>query len=214
MARTIEDQTLALAGIVQACLLVRELAHHGQAPANAQAASLASLFRIDASNVPAVYGGVSQVGEGLRHLRKQLAGQAGNQDIEVTRHALTLIQLAGQLLRLPDMLQQLGQGLQALDAKQRELGPDSPEVIEGLAGIYQRTISTLSPKVIVNGNPQQLNRPEVAQRIRAALLAGIRSAVLWHQCGGSRLSLIFRRKRFLEAADGLLRGGIRLVDEA
>lgn len=214
MARSIEDQTLALAGIVQACLLVRELAHHGQAPANAQATGLASVFRIDASDVPAVYGGVRQVGEGLRHLRKQLAGQAGNQDIEVTRHALTLIQLAGQLLRLPDMLQQLGQGLQALDAKQRELGPDSPEVIEGLAGLYQRTISTLSPKVIVNGNPQQLNRPEVAQRIRAALVAGIRSAVLWHQCGGSRLSLIFRRKRFLEAADSLLRGGISLVDEA
>lgn len=214
MAHTIEDQTLALAGIVQACLLVRELAHHGQAPANAQAASLASLFRIDASDVPAVYGGVRQVGEGLRHLRKQLAGQAGNQDIEVTRHALTLIQLAGQMLRLPDMPQQLGQGLQALDAKQRELGPDSPAVIEGLARIYQQTISTLSPKVIVNGSPQQLNRPEVAQCIRAALLAGIRSAVLWHQCGGSRLSLIFRRKRFLGAADGLLRGGIKLVDEA
>ncbi|MGB9670134.1 MAG: high frequency lysogenization protein HflD [Halothiobacillaceae bacterium] len=214
MAHTIEDQTLALAGIIQACLLVRELAYQGQAPAHVLAASLASIFRIDAPNVPAVYGEVGRLGEGLRHLRKQLAGQTGNQDIEVTRHALTLIQLAGQLLRLPDMQQQLGQGLQALEAKQRELGPDSPEVIEGLAGIYQRTISTLSPKVIVNGNPQQLNRPEVAQRIRAALLAGIRSAVLWHQCGGSRLSLIFRRKRFLEAADGLLRGGIRLVDEA
>ncbi|MGK0674000.1 MAG: high frequency lysogenization protein HflD [Halothiobacillaceae bacterium] len=212
MAHTIEDQTLALAGIIQACLLVRELAHHGQAPANAQAASLASLFRIDAIDVPAVYGGVSQVSEGLRHLRRQLAGQAGNQDIEVTRHVLTLIQLASQLLRLPDMQQQLRQSLQALDAKQRELGPDAPEVIEELAGLYKRTISTLSPKVIVNGNPHQLNRPEVAQRIRAALLAGIRSAVLWHQCGGSRLSLIFRRKRFLEATEELLRGGSKLVD--
>jgi high frequency lysogenization protein len=214
MAHTIEDQTLALAGIVQACLLVRELAHHGQAPARAQAASLASIFRIDASSVPAVYGGVGQLGEGLRHLRKQLAGQAGKQDIEVTRHVLTLIQLAGQLLRLPDMLQQIRQGLLELDAKQRELGPDAPEVIEGLARLYQQTISTLSPKVIVNGHPQQLNRPEVAQRIRAALLAGIRSAVLWHQCGGSRLRLVFRRKRFLEAVDELLRGGIRLVDQA
>lgn len=214
MAHTIEDQTLALAGIVQASLLVRELAHHGQAPAQPLAASLASLFRFDAPDVPAVYGGTAQVGEGLRHLRKQLAGQTGNQDLEVTRHVLTLIQLAGQVLRLPDMQQRLGEALRALDARQRELGPDAPEVIEELARIYQQTISTLSPKVVVRGNPQQLNRPEVAQRIRAVLLAGIRSAVLWHQCGGSRLNLIFRRKRFLEATERLLRGGIRLVDQA
>lgn len=214
MAQTIEDQTLALAGIIQACLLVRELAQQGQAPTQAQAASLASLFRIDASDVPAVYGGVGQVGDGLRHLRKQLMGQTGPQDMDVTRHVLILIHLAGQLLRLPEMQQQIGQGLQALASQQRELGPDAPEVIEGLARLYQQTISTLTPKVIVKGNPQQLNLPEVAQRIRAALLAGIRSAVLWHQCGGSRLSLIFRRKRFLEATDRLLRGGFRLVDEA
>lgn len=212
MAHTIEDQTLALAGIVQACQLVRELAYQGHAPEEAMGASLASLFRIDASDVPAVYGGVGKLGDGLRHLRKQLAGQTGKQDLEVTRHVLTLIQLAGQLLRMPDMLQKLGQGLQELDARQQELGPDAPEVVEGLARIYQQTISTLSPKVIVNGQPQQLNRPENAQKIRAALLAGIRSAVLWHQCGGSRMSLLFRRKRFLEAADALLRGGIRLVD--
>ena len=212
MAHTIEDQTLALAGIVQACLMVRELAVQGHAPQEPLGASLASLFRIDASDVPAVYGGVGQVGEGLRHLRKQLSGQTGKQDLEVTRHVLTLIQLAGQLLRLPDMLQKIGHGLRELDMHQRELGPDAPEVVEGLARIYQQTISTLTPKVIVNGNPQQLNRPENAQKIRAALLAGIRSAVLWHQCGGSRMSLLFRRKRFLEAADRLLRGGIRLVD--
>ena len=200
MAHTIEDQTLALAGIVQACLLVRELAVQGHAPEEPLGASLASLFRIDASDVPAVYGGAGQVGEGLRHLRKQLSGQTGKQDLEVTRHVLTLIQLAGQLLRLPDMLQKLGHGLQELDMRQRELGPDAPEVVEDLARIYQQTISTLTPKVIVNGNPQQLNRPENAQKIRAALLAGIRSAVLWRQCGGRRWQLIFSRRKVIHHA--------------
>ncbi len=213
MAHTIEDQTLALAGIVQACLVVRDLAQHGQAPAAAQKSSLASLFRIDADDVPSVYGGVDQVHAGLRQLRRQLAGEAGKQELELTRHVLTLIQLAGQLLRRPDMQRQLAAGLQALDDRQREHGPDAPQVIEGLAALYQRTISSLSPKVIVKGDPQQLNRPEVVQGIRAALLAGIRSAVLWHQCGGSRLRLVFRRARFLAAADALLRPGLRLVEK-
>lgn len=214
MAKTIEDQTLALAGVVQACLLVRELAHQGQAPEGPMQASLASLFRIDASDVPAVYGGPARVGEGLRHLRKQLAGQTGNQDLEVTRHSITLLQLAAQLMRRDDLMGILQRQLQMLDHRQATEGVLDGEVIDGLARLYQQTISTLSPKVIVNGNPQQLNRPEVAQRIRAALLAGIRSAVLWHQCGGSKLSLMFRRKKYMQAAEELLRSGIHVVEEA
>lgn len=214
MARSIEDQTLALAGIIQASLIVRELAFQGQAPDEPFAASLASVFRIEASDVPAVYGGIHELGYGLRHLRKQLMGQTGQQDLEVTRYVLTLIHLARQLLQQPAMQQRISEGLQTLEAQHGGHGFLTSEVIEGLAQIYQQTISTLNPRVIVKGNPQQLNRPEVAQRIRAALLAGIRSAVLWHQCGGSRLSLIFRRGRFLQATDKLLRAGVHVIHEA
>jgi high frequency lysogenization protein len=40
--------------------------------------------------------------------------------------------------------------------------------------------------------------------VRALLLAGMRAAVLWHQCGGSRLKLIIQRRPLLECAKGLL----------
>ena len=211
MARTIEDQTLALAGIVQACLIVRELAYQGQAPEHAFAASIASVFRMDAPDVPAVYDGVLRLGDGLRHLRKQLAGQAGNQDAAIMRHSLTLLHLAQQLMLEPAMMQTVGNEIPEIGLREKEQDWLDPGRIEALANLYQQTISTLTPKVMVKGNPNQLNQPWVAQRIRSALLAGIRSAVLWHQCGGRKLNLLFRRKSFIEATDSLLRNGLRVV---
>ncbi|MEW5838036.1 MAG: high frequency lysogenization protein HflD [Pseudomonadota bacterium] len=211
MSHSIEDQTLALAGIVQACLLVRELAHQGQAPEHAFQASIASIFRLDAPDVPAVYDGVLRIGDGLRHLRKQLSGQAGQQDAEIMRHSLTLLHLAQQLMQNQTMWQTLGAEIQAIGLREKEQDWLHPSRIEDLAALYQKTISTLTPKIMVKGNPNQLNQPWVAQRIRAALLAGIRSAVLWHQCGGSKWNLLFRRKRFIEATDHLLRNGLRAV---
>ena len=65
------------------------------------------------------------------------------------------------------------------------------------------TVSTLGPRIIVRGDPALLARPESANRIRALLLAGIRAAVLWRQCGGTRVGLILGRRRLLEAARGL-----------
>ena len=211
MAHTIEDQTLALAGIVQACLIVRELAYQGQAPEHAFQASVASIFRMDAPDVPSVYDGVLRLGDGLRHLRKQLSGQAGQQDAEIMRHSLTLLHLGQQVLQDPAMLQTLGNEIQAIELREKEQDWLHSSRIEDLASLYQKTISTLSPKIMVKGDPKQLNQPWVAQRIRAALMAGIRSAVLWHQCGGRKLNLLFRRKSFINATDHLLRNGLKAV---
>lgn len=211
MARTIEDQTLALAGVVQACLLVRELAYQGQAPENAFQTSIASLFRMDAADVPSVYDGALRLGDGLRHLRQQLAGQAGAQDAEIMRHSLTLLHLAQQLMQDASMMQTIAVELQAIEARTAGSDGQSRERVEQIASLYQKTISTLSPKIMVKGEPKQLNEPWVAQRIRSALLAGIRSAVLWHQCGGRKLNLLFRRKRFIDATDNWLRNGLRVV---
>ena len=61
----------------------------------------------------------------------------------------------------------------------------------------------LRPRVIVSGAADHLNRPEVAATVRALLLAGLRSAVLWRQLGGSRLALLLSRGAILAAARAL-----------
>jgi CII-binding regulator of phage lambda lysogenization HflD len=58
-----------------------------------------------------------------------------------------------------------------------------------LAALYQDTISRLTMRIHVKGVPEHLRKQAVADKIRALLLAGIRSALLWHQLGGRRWHL-------------------------
>jgi high frequency lysogenization protein len=60
---------------------------------------------------------------------------------------------------------------------------------------------------MVQGDPTHLRNPETGARIRAFLLAGIRAALLWRQCGGRRRDLLLRRGRLIAAARELLSAG-------
>jgi Uncharacterized protein involved in purine metabolism len=78
-------------------------------------------------------------------------------------------------------------------------------IIEVLAATYSKTISQLQPRVIIAGQPFHLKNSEVTKQIRAALLAGIRSAILWKQVGGSHFQLLFKRKAYIQEAEQLLK---------
>ena len=65
---------------------------------------------------------------------------------------------------------------------------------EQLADIYQERISMLGPRIMIGGEPLHLQNPDNAARIRVALLAGIRAAVLWRQAGGHKWQLLLRRR--------------------
>ena len=77
-------------------------------------------------------------------------------------------------------------------------------VMANLAGIYTDTLSTFNFRIHVTGNPIYLTNPVNTNKVRALLLAGIRSAVLWRQMGGSRWQLIFGRKQYSEIAKKIL----------
>jgi high frequency lysogenization protein len=73
-----------------------------------------------------------------------------------------------------------------------------------LASVYTDTISTLQPRIMVKGEESVLRNVDSQNMIRALLLAGMRATVLWKQCGGSRIRLIFQRRRILETCRLLL----------
>jgi len=70
-----------------------------------------------------------------------------------------------------------------------------PNVVANLASLYQDTISSFSFRIQVTGDPRHLQNSENAAKIRALLLAGIRSAMLWRQKGGKRWHLLFFKSR-------------------
>jgi high frequency lysogenization protein len=64
---------------------------------------------------------------------------------------------------------------------------------------------------MVNGEHNHLSNPDNANKIRAFLLAAMRSAVLWSQCGGSRWQIMFKRKVFTTEADKILKENPRTL---
>jgi high frequency lysogenization protein len=204
------DRVLALAGVFQAALLTQQAAREGRPENVAATASLESVFRIDAESVPAVFGGPGGVALGLQELVRQLA-HPGRQRVEVARYALSLLQLERKLAADPRRLEAIGDGLQVAASHRTGDAPvTDPEPVAALAEIYREQVSTVSPRIMVQGDPTLLQRPETGARIRAFLLAGIRAARLWHQCGGRRWHLFVRRRTLTETARRVL----RTIDEA
>jgi high frequency lysogenization protein len=58
---------------------------------------------------------------------------------------------------------------------------------------------------MIQGQPSLLTETANANRIRALLLAAIRSAVLWKQCGGRRWKYLFYRSRMMQECRQLMR---------
>ena len=206
MKHTKEDQALALAGIFQATYLVQQIARNGKANSASQESILESLFKFDVPAVADVYGNVSGVVKGLRVLKTQLAGKGEERDLEITRYAIALLHLERKLSKDKDMLEKIRQGLATVQDQMSYFSLNHESTIAKIADIYQKTISTLLPRIVVQGEHLHLSNADNANKIRALLLAGIRSAVLWRQCGGNRWQFLFSRKIYLQATDKLLAG--------
>ena len=98
------------------------------------------------------------------------------------------------------MLDKVRTGLLAIGREFDISNVNNDELLGRIAAVYVDTISTIPPKVKVEGNRQYLVQEHNTHRVRAMLFAGIRSAVLWSQLGGSRWKLFFNRKHILDNA--------------
>lgn len=197
-----EARTIALAGLFQSIALVRSLAVAGSSEASALESSITSIFRIDADSAAEVFGGIRGVELGLRTLVHQI--DAPDRDLAVTRLAVAVIRLERKLARRPRMQTALREGIVSTQRQVDHLGVTHATVLARLSELYVSTLSTLRPRVIVQGNPMHLGQPAQVERIRTLLLAGVRAAVLWRQLGGNHWYLLFERRQTAMLARGLL----------
>ena len=202
MSNSLDDRVLALAGLVQALVQVRRIADTGQAESAQVAPVLGSVFRIDAADTEAVYAGAGNLRDGLRTLRGYLAD--GNKDEGLGKLALAVLQLERRFVREADVIRKVQSGVQGLSGSAERLGASHPEVVAGLGSLYAETVSTLKPRVMVQGNPHYLGQAGVVAEIRALLLSALRSAVLWRQVGGSMWDFLLRRRELAAAIDARL----------
>lgn len=193
MEKTLTHQAIALAGLSQAVLLVQQIARRGTADLDAMKTSIGSTLKIDADDILDVYGGLAGLETGLRQMERQLA-EPRQVDPELARYASTLIFLEGQVMKRPEMVDAIGVAVQRAQAAAERSGDILDDgVFEALAYGYQQTLSQLKPRVMVSGEQRYLSEQRNSDRIRALLLAGVRSALLWRQAGGVRWKLLFVR---------------------
>ncbi len=197
------DRTLAFAGIYQAAALVHELASTGRCDETAFKASIDSLFVTDPDSVLDVWGGeLTNLRTGIETLVSQMMGSQRN--LHITQYALGVVVLAAKLEKSPQNLDAISKAVESARRQKEHFGEDHPAVINTLAEAYQTHVSPLGPRIMVKGMPEHLNQPGIPEKIRALLLAGVRAAILWHQTGGSRWQLLWKRRTYLREAQRLL----------
>ncbi len=202
--KTDQDRIIALAGIFQAAYLTDQIANKGMADSSAINTSIHSLFQIDAESVEAVYNGVENIQTGLQQLDKEMVA-INLKGSDTTRYALTLMHLEQKLSKNRAMLKQIADAINLATQRLDHFPMLHSNIIALLGDTYASTISTLQPRIMVNGKPEYLQNSDNANKIRALLLAGIRSTMLWRQCGGSRIKLLFNRRKTISQAQNLLK---------
>jgi high frequency lysogenization protein len=200
-----KDRVLALAGLLQSIRLVQQMANNGEAESRALAAVVDSLFRFDADSTEEIYGGAEALAPGLRRVVAQLDGS--DRDTAQTRMAMNVLHLERRFMASPGTSDKLRRRLEETQRDRQPWEPTHPAVLARLGELYADLVSPLGPRGMVQGNPEYVAQPGVVAEVRAALLAALRSAVLWRQLGGSYWDLLLSRRRMVETAQGLMQGG-------
>ncbi|MES2998982.1 MAG: high frequency lysogenization protein HflD [Pseudomonadota bacterium] len=202
--KKIVELGLALAGIFQSAALVRDLARTGHAENTAFNASIQTIYRIDAASVEQVYGEVASLRLGLQELVNLLDHNTLTQNRDMSRYLMGLMHLERKLFHSSEIKQMLSRRVKHAVSQANYFSSSPHMIINSLADIYLATLGRLSFRLHVVGQGKYLNQAEVISKIRAALLAGVRSTVLWRQLGGSRWKLFLMRNKLVGIGKRLL----------
>lgn len=199
----LQQQVIALAGVVQAARMVDQVAKTGSYPAAFFEASLRSLFAFDAPTVDAVYGNIQGVKLGLRSVVDMLTDATNEDHVAMGAYVRGLLKLEDQFGKRPDLQEVVASRLGHVNFKAQHFSHDAVELAASISAIYQDTISRLPYRIKVKGNVQHLQQTKNADLVRTLLLAGLRSAHLWRQLGGRPRHFLFKGGKLAATASDL-----------
>ncbi|MES1940545.1 lysogenization regulator [Salinisphaera sp. T5B8] len=195
---TLRDQALSLAGVAQFALYAHELAADGRDTPQRLEIAKHAIFCTDPESVIEVYGDLPSVGDGIAYLKRQLAGEKPDQ-----KSAL-IARYIGQLLRLSGALRKDDAALKrlrgAIDRARLAEPADVPTILDDA---YRDSISPAKPRIMLHGHPSYLQNEAIQARARTQLMAAVRCAIMWRQCGGGFISLFLRRKALLKSLENI-----------
>jgi high frequency lysogenization protein len=199
----LQQQVIALAGVVQAARMVDQVAKTGSYPVAFFEASMRSLFAFDAPTVDAVYGNIQGVKLGLRSVVDMLTDATNEDHVAMGAYVRGLLKLEDQFGKRPDLQEVVASRLGHVNFKAQHFSDDAVELAASISAIYQDTISHLPYRIKVKGNVQHLQQTKNADLVRTLLLAGLRSAHLWRQLGGRPRHFLFKGGKLAATASDL-----------
>lgn len=198
-----DNITIALAGIIQAISQAREIAQTGKVDEESFQITLNSLFQTHPEKIVDVYGGLANLKPGLEKLISTLNTKTTT--VAQTIHYMhAVMRLQKKIMSSEKISSALIQRINQAKKQVAYFSLTHSNVIASLADIYLSSIKPFRFKFFIVGNQRMLSINENIDKIRAILLAAIRSSVLWRQVGGSRLQLIFFRGKITNTAKKLL----------
>jgi len=210
---SLHERALALAAMIQVAYLVRGIARKGSADRNEVNTCLSSILVASegktAVHAEHLYGNALKLRTGLILLQRLLHGETIKNDLnaakEIIAYCAAMMTLEKKLSHDKATLAKLGEGMGRIHKQCEYFGDVMHEnIIAAIAGLYGETISTLKPRIIVNGKSEFLSQRNNTNQVRALLLSGIRAAHLWRTQGGSHLQLLLRRRALAREAERIL----------
>ncbi len=202
MANTLYDRTVAFAGICQAVTLVQEVAKNGYCDTAAFESSVKAILNTNPSSTVDVFEHEANLKAGLKCLVNGIDNTPTGS--EVMRYIISLFALERKLSSNKDAMAQLGDRIEMIKRQTEHFDLFDEQMISNIASVYLDVISPIGPRIQVSGTPSVLQQASNQHKVRALLLSGIRSAVLWRQVGGKRRHIIFGRKQMIEQAQVIL----------
>jgi high frequency lysogenization protein len=203
--RRADERAVALAAVVQACYLVNGVARTGMVGEDSMAGCLESIFVTNPVETMDVYKSGNGVRTGLRLVTEILGDFRISEHGDTLRYTLAILALEKRLQKAPDVMRAIGAGISRVHEHfcLHEAPVTGDDIVSRLSDLYEETAGSLEPRVRVVGQQKHLKNSANTSRIRALLLAALRSAVLWRQLDGRLTQLILGRRRFLYAVNNV-----------
>lgn len=205
MSHSIEERVIALSAIFMAAKLAKDLATTAKCDESEYSILIRSILNESPSSTLDVYGDdLQNIRSGLISLQEHLGQDSQIRDPDLVKYVMSILIVEKMLSKHPENLGIISRRIQDVERQLQHFPIEHENISANLAQTYRDTVSQLSFRIMINGNPEYLSQQEITNKIRAILLAGIRAAVLWRQCGGSRWQLLFKRGKLVKSALSLL----------
>ena len=196
-----KEQVTAFTGLLQSASLAHRISTSGVEDNFDLTTGIKSIFCTCPKKTIDVYGSYHNLINGQKILDAILQKKPRVLKSNVLKYSLAMYVTSKKLMKNPVISQQVISGLNQIKLTYNTNNILDPLLIESLNKLYLNTISKIKPRIIISGNAKYLKNEQLSCKVRCALFAGIRSAILWQQCGGRLWHLVCCKSRLIQALE-------------